>query len=185
MEKLYPNRMGFIEHFLVSGVAEDDFVDNHIDDNQLHYEAFLRSIVPERNLDAPHGFPKIGEISRIGLPWRYHFTHGDSFVDYSTFYFTLKKIRLEAAVGLVSPVRQKITIRVWSYASIDLWCNGERKIVLETPCYKPIMHKDAVLDLEEGFNSIYVSLIAQAAANIHRRLDNSIMKTCGNNIYSS
>ena len=158
MEKLYPNRMGFIEHFLVSGVAEDDFVDNHIDDNQLHYEAFLRSIVPERNLDAPHGFPKIGETSRIGLPWRYHFTHGDSFVDYSTFYFTLKKIRLEAAVGLVSPVRQKITIRVWSYASIDLWCNGERKIVLETPCYKPIMHKDAVLDLEEGFNSIYVSL---------------------------
>lgn len=158
MEKLYPNRMGFIEHFLVSGVAEDDFVDNHIDDNQLHYEAFLRSIVPERNLDAPHGFPKIGEISRIGLPWRYHFTHGDSFVDYSTFYFTLKKIRLEAAVGLVSPVRQKITIRVWSYASIDLWCNGERKIVLKTPCYKPIMHKDAVLDLEEGLNSIYVSL---------------------------
>lgn len=158
MEKLYPNRMGFIEHFLVSGVAEDDFVDNHIDDNQLHYEAFLRSIVPERNLDAPHGFPKIGEISRIGLPWRYHFTHGDSFVDYSTFYFTLKKIRLEAAVGLVSPVRQKITIRVWSYASIDLWCNGERKIVLETPCYKPIMHKDAELELDEGFNSIYVSL---------------------------
>ena len=67
MEKLYPNRMGFIEHFLVSGVAEDDFVDDHIDDNQLHYEAFLRSIVPERNLDAPHGFPKIGEISRMGF----------------------------------------------------------------------------------------------------------------------
>ena len=36
MEKLYPNRMGFIEHFLVSGVAENDFVDDHIDDNQLH-----------------------------------------------------------------------------------------------------------------------------------------------------
>lgn len=158
MRKLYPNKMGFIEHYLVSGVLEEDFKDDHVDKNQLHYEAFLRSVVPDRNLPAVREFPQIGKLSRIGKPWRFHFTNGDSFVDYSDFYFTLKKIRLEAAVGIDSEKKQDIDIRVWSYASVDLWCNGERKAVIEVPRYKPIMYTDARLELNEGFNSIYVSL---------------------------
>ena len=50
---LLPNRAGFITNYLVCGPKETEFTDSSgmHDDNQLRYEAYLRSILPLREPD--------------------------------------------------------------------------------------------------------------------------------------
>ncbi len=152
------NNMGYITNYLVSGPVEAPFYDDHTLSNQLQYEKYLRSIIAEPNLPAPQEGGALGRESRIGQPWQYYFSYGNWFVDYSTFYFTLQKIRIEAVTELVASEDCKVTLRLWSYAAIDMWCNGEHVAQLESPCYKPIQYIDVVLSLQQGKNSLYLSL---------------------------
>lgn len=159
MKLLDLNRFAFVDKFLVSGPFEEDFVDDHVDDNQLHYEAFLRSIVYDDKMGGCEKDIRVGRNSSLGMPWRFHFTYGDSFVDYSKFYFTLKRIRLNAAFNLYSQKPQKVKIRVWSYARILLYKDGELQTRIETPRYKPIMFSDVECELKSGINEFFVALI--------------------------
>ena len=89
-----------VDKYLVTGPFEEDFHDDHLDDNQLHYEVSLRFIVYDADMGKCEKNVWIGSNCSFGMPWRFLFTYGDSFVDYNTFYFTLKRIRLDSASNL-------------------------------------------------------------------------------------
>lgn len=150
--------MGYVTNYLVSGPLVTPFHDDHQESNQLQYEKYLRSIIADKSLPMPDMAAALGADSRIGKPWKYYFSYGNWFVDYSTFYFTLQKIRIEAVTALQASKDCSVTLRLWSYAAIDLWCNGKHVAQLDTPCYKPIQYVDVVLPLHKGENQLYISL---------------------------
>lgn len=64
---------GFISHYLISGPQLTDFIANRSDKNQIRYEQYMRSIVAERNKQAPSGPIRIGDRSELGIPWEYYY----------------------------------------------------------------------------------------------------------------
>lgn len=158
MEKLHLNRSGFLTNYLVSGPRETDFINHETDDNQLRYEKYLRSLVADKSIALPEGPVALGETSRLGMPWRYYYHYGNWFVDESTFYSTLQKVELDAVTGIL--VERDLTVKavVWSYAAVDVWCNGVPMCHMDPPVYKPIRKETMELQLKKGINQIYVSL---------------------------
>jgi hypothetical protein len=158
METLKLNKAGFITNYLVTGPKETDFINNETDDNQLRYEQYLRTIVTDKNLSLPEQEVSLGKDSSLGMPWRYYYHYGNWFVDESTFYSTLQKVELDAVTQI--NVEQDITVEaiVWSYAAIDLWCNGQHVCSMHSPVYKPIQKEKTVFELKKGSNQIYVKL---------------------------
>ncbi|HKL58537.1 MAG TPA: hypothetical protein VJ863_01455 [Sphaerochaeta sp.] len=152
------NDMGYVTNYLVSGPVVTPFYDDHSESNQLQYEKYLRSIIADKGLPTPKENVILGKKSRIGEPWQYYFSYGNWFVDYSTFYFTLQKIRIEAVTELVASRDCTVKVRLWSYAAIDMWCNNEHVAQLGKPCYKPIQYIDVTLPLHKGKNQLYLSL---------------------------
>ena len=158
MEMLKVNRSGFITNYLISGPREEDYYNSETDDNQLRYEQHLRTIVADWKEEAPSGDVLLGEDSSLGMPWRYYYQHGNWFVDESTFYSTLKKVELLAVTQIETETEREIPITVWSYAAVQVWCNGEAVCRIDAPVYKPIARKNAVLKLRQGCNRIDVRL---------------------------
>lgn len=157
---LLPNRAGFITNYLVCGPKETEFTDSSgmHDDNQLRYEAYLRSILPRREPDPACLNICLGGQGPEGLGWRYYFSYGDWFVDYSTFYSTLTRVELSAAVCLKVKDERRVRAALWSYAAVTVWCNGEISGKIETPVYKPIQRTEMDLTLHRGENLLYVKL---------------------------
>ena len=158
MQEMKLNEVGFIMDYLVSGPVETPFTDSTSDADQLHYEKYLRSIIADKDRTYPSDPIVIAKSGRTGMPWRYHYGQGNWFVDYSTFYSVLKKIELDAAVILT--VQQDISVKaiLWSYAAVDMWCNGVQVCKIEKPVYKPISKAEMVLNLKKGGNLLYVML---------------------------
>ena len=158
MEKLRVNRNGFITNYLVSGPKESVFINNETDDNQLRYEQYLRTIVTSWATEVPGGVVGLGENSRLGLPWRYYYQHGNWFVDESTFYSTLQKVELDAVTQIEAEEDVELPVAVWSYAAIQVWCNECLVCQIDAPVYKPIRRETAILKLRKGCNRIDVRL---------------------------
>jgi hypothetical protein len=156
MQTLILNREGFITDYLVSGPVETDFIDTTIDANQLHYEKYLRSIIADKQISYPSGQIRVGQPGRTGMPWRYHYGQGNWFVDFSTFYSSLKRIELDAATILTSDKKNDVPAILWTYAAVDIWCNGKLVCKTETPVYKPIVRMDMILPLHQGENELYI-----------------------------
>lgn len=152
------NRMGFITNYLIAGPKETDFVNDETDGNQLCYEQHLRKLVADWEKAAPETNIRLGNPSRIGMPWRYYYRYGNWFVDESTFYSTLQNVELLAVTRL--DVREAKTVRavVWSYAAVDVWCGESHVCRIGEPVYKPISREEIVLELKKGSNQIAVNL---------------------------
>ena len=157
---LLPNRAGFITNYLVCGPREIEFTDptGMHDDNQLKYEAYLRSILPREAQEPSHLNIYLGQTGPEGMDWRYYFSYGDWFVDYSTFYSTLTRVELSAAVCLKVEEERRVKAALWSYAAVTVWCNGEISGSIDTPVYKPIQRTEMDLKLHRGENLLYVKL---------------------------
>lgn len=155
---MHLNPFGFITNYLVSGPVCEEIIDSNVRDNQLEYEKALRSSIVEKTTTPSNHGILLGHESRIGKPWRYHYCGANWFVDYSTFYFTLQKVRLEGATILVSERAQQVRIRLWTYCTVDIWCNGVHLLSQSPSVYKPIQYQDATLDLNQGENLLYISL---------------------------
>ena len=152
------NRMGFITNYLIAGPKETDFISEDRDDNQLRYEQHLRTIVTNWEEKQPEQEIRLGETSKIGMPWRYYYHYGNWFVDESIFYSTLQKVELMAVTRLDVKGAKTVRAAVWSYAAVDVWCGGKRVCRIEEPVYKPISRKETVLELKNGSNQIVVYL---------------------------
>ncbi len=168
MEKLQLNRTGFLTNYLISGPKVTDFINHESDDNQLRYEQHLRSLVADLNKSCPQGPVILGENSRLQMPWKYYYHYGNWFVDESTFYSTLQKVELDAVTGI--EVKEDITVNavVWSYAAVDVWCNGELVCRMDTPVYKPIKKKQMELRLKRELMK-FISVCRHLVSGIRER----------------
>lgn len=153
------NSEGFIQQYLIAGLREEAFIDHTKDTNQLRYEKYLRSIITRKQDQEPgNGVVELGKTSTLGLPWRYYYNYENWFVDLSTFYSTLTRVEMDACTLLKVEEEMEVRACIWSYASVDLWCNGEHMGGMEPPVYKPIRKQEILLKLKRGENRIYVRL---------------------------
>ncbi|WP_077613046.1 hypothetical protein [Clostridium sp. Marseille-P2415] len=152
------NQYGYITNYLVSGKKETGFFSDAVGKDQLACEKIMREQVADHNEKMPEGIIRAGEISSLGMPWEYDYNFGSWFVDRSAFYPLLKKIELHAASALIAPENMEAEVWLWSYASVDLWVNGEYAGGIKTPVYKPINRQVLHLKLKKGENLIFVRL---------------------------
>lgn len=152
------NRQGFITHYLISGPKEVPFIDHTSDGNQLKYEKYLRSIVADFKKECPKEEAGIDTESELSLPWEYYYSYGNWFVDKSSFYSSLTKIDLVAAVHLATEEEITVAAYLWSYAAVQVWLNDSLAAELKEPIYKPIKRADMKLKLKKGVNRIYIRM---------------------------
>lgn len=152
------NQYGYIEHYLVSGVAVSEFSCDITDENQLRYEKKVRNLIADHRQELEPGEIRLGENSRLGCPWEYYYSYGNWFVDRSDFYPLVKKIELDAVTVLESGKARELDLNIWSYAAVDIWVNGSYAGGIEKPVYKPIQKKTLRVALLAGKNQLYIRL---------------------------
>lgn len=151
------DQQGFITNYMVSGPKQEAFFDDKKDSNQLRYEAYLRSVIADHAPVTDMDEIRIGKTSRLGMAWNYYYYYGGSFVDVSDFYSLLRKITFDAATVLAVPQDMEVKAVLWSYAAVDLYCNGVCAGSIAQPVYKPIQKQEVTLPLKKGENLIYLA----------------------------
>ena len=148
---------GSVTSYLVAGPFIEDFKAPYTLRDQLRFEKEMRDIIYEE----PTGYPvesRLGELSPLGDTWRFYSDNRNPYIDFSKFYFTLKRVRFLAATVLVSDRKQTVRARVWSYAAYDMYLNGERILTEKVPVYKPIGYRDVSLELSKGHNRVFFAV---------------------------
>lgn len=148
----------FLDSFLVSGPVETLYYDDTTDRDQMRYEKYLRTRVARRNLAYPGRFEALDKVGSTGKPWRYHFSFGNAFVDYSSFYSVLTSIVFDACTIVRSDRHVEKKLILWTYAAVTVWCDGKKVCEIDTPVYKPMLKREFTVELDEGDNEIYVVL---------------------------
>lgn len=149
---------GFIRHYLYTGRKESEFSCDVREIDQLLSEKLMRAAAARHEPLTPPQAPCLGEPSPIGPVWKYYYSHDNIFVDDAAFYEELCRVELHAATGLVVHNPARVTLRLWSYAAVDVWVDGAPVCTLQNPVYKPIQYKDFTLDLSAGFHLLYLRL---------------------------
>ena len=151
------DREGFITHYMVSGPRVSPFTCAERDTNQLRYEAYLRSVMAKHVPVPDPGRVSARENSRLGLPWRFQGGQNTAFVNLSDFYATMQRVDFDMAAALEAPCKMDVSALLWSYAAVDVYCNGVRVGGIPSPVYKPIVRQELTLPLREGKNVIYLA----------------------------
>lgn len=148
MRTLFPlNREGSVTTYMTAGPRVTDFVSPYSLKDQLQYEKEMRDIYYKE----PSGTPE-----EIFAPkdWSYYAANRNPYVDFSTFYHTLKNVLFGIKTTLVSDKAKDVRVRVWSYAAFDMWLSGKRVATEKVPVYQPIRYTDLTLSLSEGENEV-------------------------------
>ncbi len=161
METFALNRSGFVTDWLVSGPARHPFEMKNDCVDQLAYEAKLRQNVRNEDYPAPPSV-RLGERFLENNPWRYHFTNANWFVQFMCYGHNTDRVDAAAATVLIAPEDMTLQATLWTYASVDLWVNGEKLAVVPFGVYKPIIRMRVSLPLKKGENLVYVRLQALA-----------------------
>ena len=148
---------GFVNHYMVSGPKVTPFSSDVRDANLLRFESGLRKKIAAHELIADPIRISAGENSRLGLPWRFQGGRDTSLVNLSSFYSTMQRVQFDAATVLVSDADREASAVLWSYAAVDVYCNGNRIGGLAQPVYKPIQRQEILLPLREGENTVYLA----------------------------
>ena len=151
------DRQGFVTCYMVSGPKAEPFTSDHRDPQQIRYEGWLRRQLADHEPVADTEHIILGENSRLGLPWRVHYDEGSAFVDCSTFYSLMRKVTFDVAACLLAPRDLEAEVVLWSYAAVDLYCNGVKVGEIDAPVYKPIRHETVRLSLKAGRNILYMA----------------------------
>ncbi|MBQ9251923.1 MAG: hypothetical protein IJ188_04725 [Clostridia bacterium] len=151
------DRQGFACHYLVSGPRVEPYESEFRDANLLRFEGALRKHIATHAPVPEAGKIKPRESSRLGLPWRFQGGADTAFVNLSSFYSTMQRVRFDAVATLFSPADQTVSALIWSYAAVDVYCNGLPLAQLAQPVYKPIQRLEVSLPLRSGENQIYLA----------------------------
>ena len=151
------DRQGFVNHYLVSGPRVMPFTCEEKDANQLRFEARLRSIIARHEPVENAGQIDARQNSRLGLPWRFQGGRDGAFVNLSDFYATMQRVDFDAACTLHAPRDMVVRAVLWSYAAVDVYCNGVLVGGLQQPVYKPIGFAEITLPLRASRNVIYLA----------------------------
>ena len=117
------NRDGFVLSYL-SAITAEDFQSSLTDRNQLRLEARLRKSISTEKPEklAPLSI-EIGKSVDKAV-WEPYYAHGSIFVDRSSFYSVLNKIRMHVATTLISEEEQTVDAVLWTYMSTGVYVNG-------------------------------------------------------------
>ncbi|MBE7026450.1 MAG: hypothetical protein E7410_02620 [Ruminococcaceae bacterium] len=151
------SKEGYVLNYLTTEAVTEPFIAPHTDKNQLKFEADMRKIFAKPISQVPPS-GTIGEKSSLGAEWKFYAKNRNTYIDFSTFYFTLTSVNIHAITQLVSDRAKAVRARIWSYCTVDMWLNGTHCANIKDPVYKPISHLDITLELREGINDIFVSL---------------------------
>nr|AIF26194.1 putative hypothetical protein Closa_1670 [uncultured bacterium Ad_144_C12_contig1] len=151
------DRQGFVNHYLVSGPRVTPFSSGEKDRNQLRLEAHLRSVIARHAPVKDTGQIHVHKNSRLSLPWRFQGGRDGAFVNLSEFYATMQRIEFDVVCVLHAPRPMSAPAVLWSYAAVDLYCNGAWTGSLRQPVYKPMGRAEVALPLQEGRNVIYLA----------------------------
>ena len=151
------DREGFLTCCMVSGPKVKPYTSELRDKQQIRYETRLRAMIADHAPVDAACAPVLGQMSRLGLPWRYQDDIGSGFVDCSAFYSLMRRVTFDVAMCIVAPRDMEVAAVLWSYAAVDLYVNGEKLCQIDKPVYKPITRLDVTLPLKEGRNLIYLA----------------------------
>ena len=168
MRKL--NRDGFVLSYL-SAISEEDYNSSLTDRNQLKLEAMLRRAVSEKK---PSELPpcSLGVGDRIGkAEWQPYYSHGSIFVDRSSFYSLLQRIKMYVASVLVADEDITAEAVLWTYMSTGVYLHGKLISETEHPVYKPIQSVKCTLNLRKGRNELVFLLIFLVDVKLNLRWD--------------
>ena len=90
------DRQGFVNHYLVSGPRITPFVCGEKDQNQLRFEARLRSMIARHEPVLNAGTVSARENSRLGLPWRFFGGRDGALLNLSDFYAEMQRVEFDA-----------------------------------------------------------------------------------------
>ncbi len=138
------NRDGFVMSY-VSSIYAEDYETDLTDRNQLRLEARLRKAISEK---------KPAELPGLPQGMRPYYSHGNIFVDHSSFYSTLNRVRMNVATTLLSDDEQDVDAILWSYMSTGAYLNGSLVAEIEHPVYKPIESVRFRMHLRKGRNDV-------------------------------
>ena len=154
MKTLFPlNYDGSVTNYLVTRPVIEDFVAPYTLKDQLAFEKEMRELFYKEPTGEPPT-PALGAVSPHGTLWEYNAKNRNPYVDFSTFYFTLKRVGFYAATVLVADKPREVRARIWSYAAFDMWHSGVRIVTEKVPVYHPIRYTDVTLKLKQGDNDI-------------------------------
>ena len=151
------DREGFLTCCMVSGPKVEPYTSELRDKQQIRYETRLRAMIASHAPVDAACAPALGQMSRLGLPWRYQDDIGSGFVDCSAFYSLMRRVTFDVAMCVVAPRAMEVSAALWSYAAVDLYVNGVKLCQIDKPVYKPITRLNVTLPLREGRNLIYLA----------------------------
>ena len=140
--------MKFIDKYQVSPVSEELYKPNFTDTDQLLFERRLREQIARKNVSYPYDLNT--------LDWEYYYSHGDSYVDKSTFYSELSYVQFATRTNLKSERDAEISLTMWTYGAVAVFFNGEKVLEDSIPCYKPIKKKTFSVNAKRGDNELFV-----------------------------
>ena len=148
----------FIPIYAVSGPIQSEYKDSADDSNQLRYEKKLRHDIVSFPDSYPAGDKSLGSISRLGVPWKSNYSHGNIFLERNCTSVGLTRIELDAYAYLIADQKCTARIRVWSYMAVLMFMNGIECGRMDAPVYKPMAFIDVDVELGKGANEIYLVL---------------------------
>ena len=156
MKTTFPlSREGYVTTYMTTVPSLEDFKAPYALNDQLKFEKEMRDIFYTEPISSADT-AGLGEISSIGTPWTFYAQNKNTYIDYSFFYHTLKRVTILAKTVLVSDKARTVRARVWSYAAFDMWLRGEKIATEKVPVYQPIRHTDSTLSLDEGENDLFI-----------------------------
>ena len=144
---------GFVTSYL-SAISAEEFRSSLSDRNQLKLEGMLRKSISERKPPVLT-IPEIRVGGNIGdAVWEPYYSHGNIFVDRSSFYSLLHRIRMYTATVLIADSDVEAEAILWTYMSTGAYLNGALVAGTEHPVYKPIESAKCTLHLHKGRNEL-------------------------------
>ena len=144
---------GFVTSYL-SAISAEEFSSSLSDRNQLKLEGMLRKSISERKPPVL-SIPGIRVGGKIGnAVWEPYYSHGNIFVDRSSFYSLLHRIRMYTATVLIADSDVEAEAVLWTYMSTGAYLNGTLVAETEHPVYKPIESAKCTLHLHKGRNEL-------------------------------
>ena len=140
--------MKFVDKYQVSPVVEELYKPDFSDTDQLRFERRLREKIAKRDIS----YPKIIDSSS----WEYYYSHGDSYVDKSTFYSELMYVQFSTRTNLHAEKAGQVELTLWTYGAVTIFFNGKKVLEDSIPCYKPIKKNTFSVDVEKGDNELFV-----------------------------
>lgn len=140
--------MKFIDKYQISQVKEELYKPDFTDTDQLRFERRLREKIARKDVSYPY------ELNTYD--WEYYYSHGDSYVDRSSFYSELSYIQFATRTDLKSERDATIDLSMWTYGAVSVFFNGEKVLEDSVPCYKPIKKRNFQVNAKKGDNELFV-----------------------------